>query len=309
MNLSWKIGRAFGIPVKLHVSMLIVPLIAFGWVDGFGLMSLLVAGVGVVLVFGSVLLHELGHALTGRRFGVQTQDIMLTPIGGMARMINLPTKPAQEIIISVAGPAVSLVLAAAAFSTLNILALLRLPSLVYDGLGVLFWVNLMLGLFNLIPALPMDGGRILRGILATKYDFLTATRKAARVGKILAIAGFALGGISLLGRATGFTIPVSPWNIILISAFVYFSAGQEERVAAWREAQKKASAASDGPFTWTWSSASNRDPRGPGQSHSTTDPRTGWASAKPGPTASGGPKVVIQGGKAEVISRKDPRDS
>lgn len=309
MSLSWKIGTMFGIPVRLHITMIIVPLIALGWVEGFGPMSLFVAALGVVLVFGSVLLHELGHALTGRRFGVHTHDIVLTPIGGMARMVNLPTRPASEIIIAVAGPAVSLLLAAASFATMNLLAFFSLPALIYDGLAVVFWVNLMLGLFNLIPALPMDGGRILRGVLATRYDFLTATTKAARVGKILAIVGFSVGGVALLGRVTGFHFPLSPWNIILISAFVYFSAGQEERVARWREAQRQTASGGAGPFRWTWNSASTGSgrSRGWGQEHSSTDPRSGWTSShsagRPSPR---GPRVVIDGGKAEVVSRKDP---
>jgi len=319
MNLSWKIGTAFGIPIRLHFSMIIVPFLAMNWVGGFGSMGFLLAGIGVVLVFGSILAHELGHALTARRFGVHTQDIVLTPIGGMARIVNMPTRPAQEIIIAVAGPAVSLVLAGASFIATAILSFSTAPRLVLDGIGVVFWINLMLGLFNLIPALPMDGGRILRGVLATKHDFLTATRKAARVGRVLAVVGFSLGGLVLLGRFSGFSVGLSPWSIILISAFVYYSAGQEERVAAWREAQAQGGFGAPKPSTggyryWTWTTGPGATATGPGArgeegwGASPTDPRAGWASGtRPSQTRPGGAGVVvIQGGKAKIISRKDP---
>ncbi len=316
MSLSLKIFTAFGIPVQLHISMLIVPFLALNWVDGYGAMSLFVAGMGVIVVFGSILLHELGHALTARKFGVHTKDIVLTPIGGMARILNMPTKPSQEILISAAGPAVSFALAILGFVVLYVAAPFGGPQLVMDGLGVLFWINLMLGAFNLIPALPMDGGRILRGILATRNDYLTATRKAAKVGKILAVVGFSIGGIALLGRFVGFSIGVSPWSILLISAFVYFSAGQEERMAARREAQRQG-ASGGGPFRWAWTRGANPGPS-PSQGHgqpgsgwtSSTDPRNGGAAdPRSTPPRSAGPKVVVvQGGKAEVISRKDPKN-
>ncbi|HUT78903.1 MAG TPA: site-2 protease family protein, partial [Polyangia bacterium] len=97
MNWSWKIGTLFGIPVRLHVSMLVFPFIAFSWVDGSGLVQLFTAAGLTLLLFGSIVAHELGHALTARRYGVHTLDIVLTPIGGMARIINMPSRPRHEI--------------------------------------------------------------------------------------------------------------------------------------------------------------------------------------------------------------------
>jgi stage IV sporulation protein FB len=282
---SWKIGTLFGIPVRL---------LAFGWVSGSGPAALITAAALVVLLFGSVLLHELGHALVARRFGVRTMDIVLTPLGGMARVIDMPRSPKHEIAIAVAGPIVSLAIAGVALVT-NILLLFApiVPAVAFEGLGILMWVNTMLGLFNLVPALPMDGGRILRGLLALKYDFLKATRIAARIGRVIAVVGGVLG-----------VIYFESWTLAAIAVFVYFSAGMEERVAEWREAQRRAAAgwneASNGAgrragprtYTWTWTS------RGGGQNR----------PQPPRRPSSDRDVVVIEGGKAEVISRKDPTE-
>ena len=177
MNLAWKIGTVFGIPVRLHFTMLLLPLLTFGQMPTEGPFGVIAWLVLVILLFGSILLHELGHALTARRYGVRTEDIILTPIGGMARITSLPKTPREEIVIAVAGPLVSLLIAGLAFLVsipLTIVALLPLP--IYEALGLLTWINTMLGLFNLIPALPMDGGRILRGYLALKRDELIKRR-------------------------------------------------------------------------------------------------------------------------------------
>jgi stage IV sporulation protein FB len=286
MNWSWKIGTLFRIPVRLHVSMLIFPFIAFSWVEGSGLPQLLTAAGLTLLLFGSIVAHELGHALTARRFGVHTLDIVLTPIGGMARIVDMPSTPRHEIVIAVAGPIVSLAIGVTALAALF---LLPLPALALDGLGILTWINLMLGLFNLIPALPMDGGRILRGYLATRSDFLTATRRAARVGRVIAIAGVVLAALYL----------DNPWTAIAIAVFIYLAAGSEERMAFLREAQRRAAEGDDlggapmggvppagGPrgYTWTW--------------------RAGGAP----PTHPTGPDVV-SGGKARIVGRRGPTDA
>jgi len=306
MNWSWKIGAAFGIPIRLHVSMLLIPFIAFSWVPGSGPVSMITAAALVILLFGSVLLHELGHALVARRFGVRTADIILTPLGGMARLVELPRKPRHEIAIAIAGPLVSLGIAAAAFAAMIPLQLFGVvPEIVMVGLAVLFELNLMLGVFNLVPALPRDGGRILRGALALKLDFLKATRIAARIGRVIAVVGGLLA-----------IFYFKSWSLALIALFVFFSAGMEERMAEWREAKRRGATGAGGwPFggagprvrTWSWTS---RPP-----SASAPNPgaeRPGWRPAAP----AGGYRpaaerdvVVIEGGKVEVVSRKDPEES
>jgi len=172
MSWSWKIFSAFGIPVRLHISMLLLPVIAFTWVEGNSLSSWIVAGVLAVLLFASVIAHEFGHALMGRRFGVKTEDIVLTPIGGMARMRNIPTNPSQEIAIAIAGPLVSFAVALGAWLFVSAAPVMPLaPRLILGAAAVLYELNLTLALFNLIPALPMDGGRVFRGILSLRGTY------------------------------------------------------------------------------------------------------------------------------------------
>jgi Zn-dependent protease len=297
MKWSWTIGAFFKIPVRLHVSMLILPLLTYNWLHVDGVMGIFTWLALVVLLFGSVLLHEIGHALTARRFGIHTKDIILTPIGGMARIVAMPNNPKQEIAIAIAGPIVSLAIAAVGFiASIAVLAVPIIPTTVITGLGILMYINLMLGLFNLVPALPMDGGRVLRGFLALKYDFLKATIIAARVGRTLAIVG---------GLTAVFWLDNS-WTLLLISIFIYMSAGTEIRMAQMREYQKKVS---EGVF--------NRP--GPNPFGNTRGPY--WHGASGSKSSSQGPDwsqptrthkkdvVVIQGGKSEVISRKDPNES
>jgi Zn-dependent protease len=298
--------------------MLLIPILIFDKEMIFNPLLLTVGTAAMVLIFAFVLAHELGHALVARRYGITTQDIILTPLGGMARVVNMPQHPKQEIAIAAAGPAVSLALALVLAGVRVLTPATLLGGQLTEVLGWLVAVNLMLGVFNMIPALPMDGGRILRGLLALKYDFVTATRKAARVGKVLAIVGVAIG-------ALGFFLPpeqrpFSPWTIIAISAFVYLSAGMEQKMAEWREARSRAAegwsgapggaAPGGGPrvYTWTW-------PKRPQQPRSSTG---GWSaqrkqpSQRPGwrgqPTDKKDEPVVIQGGRAEILSRKDPPD-
>jgi Zn-dependent protease len=313
MSWSWKIGTLFGIPVRLHISMLLIPIIIFDLDMLLNPLLLTVGTAAMVLIFAFVLAHELGHALVARRYGVRTQDIILTPLGGMARVVNMPQNPKQEIAIAAAGPVVSLALAVVLAVVRVLMPAALLGGQVVEVLGWLVAVNLMLGVFNMIPALPMDGGRILRGLLALKYDFVTATRKAARVGKVLAIVGIAIGVL-------GFFLPpeqrpFSPWTIIFISAFVYLSAGMEQKVAEWREARARAAegwtgAPGGGPrvYSWTWP---KRPQSPPGSTGGWRVPRQ-QPSQRPGwrgrPTDDKDEPVVVQGGRAEVLSRKDPTD-
>jgi Zn-dependent protease len=228
MNISWKIFTAFKIPVRLHFTMVIIPFLAFSWVNTTGVDALIVAIVLTVLLFGSVLLHEFGHALTGRRYGVHTEDIVLTPIGGMARMRSVPERPGEEIAISIAGPLVSFAIAAAAFGLTIGFSLLPVHyPLAVEMMKVLFHLNLVLGVFNLVPALPMDGGRVLRGLLALKYSHLKATQIASRIGKVLAVAGGVYG------------VMEGQWTLAIIAIFIYSAAGQEMRMAVMRDAYRR----------------------------------------------------------------------
>ena len=255
MRWALKIGSLFGIPIRLHFTMAIVPLFAFSAVESGDFAGIALALGLTVLLFGSVVAHELGHALVARRFGVRTEDIVLLPIGGVARIVNLPKRPAHEIAIAAAGPAVSIALAAAAYALLLALRLFMSP-VALAAASVFIQMNVILGLFNLVPALPMDGGRVLRGLLALKRDYLSATRIAVRIGRGIAIAGMV------------YAIWAGDLMLGFIALFVFMGAGSEERIAWMREAAERG-AARGGPL---------------------------------------GGVIVIQGGKAEVISRKDPEN-
>ncbi|MBN2343994.1 MAG: site-2 protease family protein [Deltaproteobacteria bacterium] len=293
MNFSWKIFTAFGIPVRLHFSMVIIPFLAFTWVEGTGIEQLIVASILTILLFGSVLLHEFGHALTGRRYGVHTADIVLTPIGGMARMTNIPQNPKQEIAISIAGPLVSFAIAGVSFALLLVSPQLPVVHpLALEMLHVLFQLNLMLGLFNLIPALPMDGGRVFRGLLALKFSHLKATQIASKIGKLLAVAGGIYG------------IMESQWTLVFIAFFIYTAAGQEERIANMREAYKQAQkdGASFGGSPFGASPFGNRGYYVYKESRRPAAPKDDWYDDNASPRNA----RVVEGGKVEILSRKDP---
>jgi Zn-dependent protease len=202
--------------------LLLVGWVAFGhWQESRSIEATL-AGVGFVLaIFGCVVLHELGHALTARRFGVRTRDIVLLPIGGVARAERIPENPRQEIVVAVFGPLVNFALAAV--FALVLLARGWPVDFENDFLFNLLAINLALGTFNLIPAFPMDGGRILRGALATRMDYLSATRFAKNVGQIIAIL------FVLVGFMDSHFIMLP-----LIAVFVFFGAITEERMVRLR---------------------------------------------------------------------------
>ena len=220
MSWSWRIGRIAGIEVYLHATFLL--LLAWEALRHFrahGDPAEAVGGVVFVLVlFGIVVLHELGHALAARRYGIRTRDITLLPIGGVARLERVPGDPGQELVVALAGPAVNVVLAAALYIAM---ALGRGPSPFGEALGVgggfldrLFWVNVSLALFNLLPAFPMDGGRVLRAALALRLDHVRATRVAASVGQGMAILFGILG------------LVYDPF-LIFIALFVWLGAAEE----------------------------------------------------------------------------------
>lgn len=221
MRWSWRVARLFGIDVFVHATFLIL----LAWValshyqrEGTG-HGVLVGVAFVFAVFGTIVLHELGHALTARRFGIKTRDITLLPIGGVARLERMPDKPAQELLVALAGPAVNVVLAISLFIVLKVTGGAVLPGeqeLLTGGpfLTRLFWVNVTLAVFNLLPAFPMDGGRALRALLALRGDYVKATRTAATLGQGMA---FLLGLLGLFTNAF----------LIFIALFVWIGASSE----------------------------------------------------------------------------------
>jgi Zn-dependent protease len=220
MRMSWKLGRVAGIDLYLHPTFLFVLALAGSY--GGGLIGVAL----VAAVFGCILLHEFGHALTARRFGIQTEDITLYPIGGVARLRSLPRSPTAELLITLAGPAVNVAIAAA---LAGLLALgkrlapdpspLTAPA---DFLGELMVLNIGLAVFNMIPAFPMDGGRVLRALLASPFGRLRATEIAAGVGQILAV----VMGVYFVSQA----LQMHDLHMLmpaLLTVFIYWAAGME----------------------------------------------------------------------------------
>lgn len=237
MKWSWKLGRFAGIDAYVHASFLLLMGWA-AWAAYQGAGSGLAALMGVVFlvgVFASVLLHEFGHALTARRFGIRTRRIVLWPIGGVAQLEGQPRTPRQELLIALAGPAVNFALAAGLWS-LTALGILPGGGLVTS----LLLANLTLGVFNLLPAFPMDGGRVLRALLATRVGGLRATNIAVKIGKVAA-AGFVIAGL--------FGNPM----LMLVGAFVWFAASAEGRRNPYAAP----------PPAATWWPTTRVDPRAP----------------------------------------------
>jgi Zn-dependent protease/predicted transcriptional regulator len=229
MKWSLKIARIAGIDVKIHLTFLIlVAYVGFSYYQPRHSIEEALAGIGFILaLFAIVVLHELGHALTARRFGIRTRDITLLPIGGVARLERMPDDPKQELLVALAGPAVNVALAALLLpfvvmaSVMAHAADFRLAG--GDFLAQLFVVNVSLALFNLIPAFPMDGGRVLRAILAMRMDYVGATHVAATIGQGLALVFGFLGLI---------------WNpfLLFIALFVWMGAASEAGMVQIRSA-------------------------------------------------------------------------
>ncbi len=232
MNWSWRVATIAGIPVRIHVTFGLLLLFIFGLhlAGGSGVVRSL-EGVGlIVAVFGCVVLHEFGHALAARRYGVRTRDITILPIGGLARLERIPTKPFQEIVVALAGPAVNFLIASLLFAHFSLTAFADggqpaqlAASLQGNFLAELLVINLFLAIFNLVPAFPMDGGRVLRAVLAIRLDYVRATRIAASVGQGIALV-FAVLGI--------FGNPM----LLFIALFVFMGAGQEAAQVQMRSA-------------------------------------------------------------------------
>jgi Zn-dependent protease/predicted transcriptional regulator len=231
MRWSWTVARVAGINIDIHATFLIllawIALVDYG--QGHSA-SAAIAGVLLTLaIFASVVLHEFGHALTAARVGVKTKSITLLPIGGVAHLERMPERPRDELMIAIAGPAV----------TLAIIAVLYLLLLVTGGsvtpptsrvvtagsfIAQVMWVNIILAVFNLLPAFPMDGGRVLRAALAMRMSFARATEIAARFGKVFAVL-FALLGLLVVNN---------PF-LVIIAAFVWLSAAAESAMVQMKE--------------------------------------------------------------------------
>lgn len=220
MKWSWKVGELRGIGVYMHATFLILLgfVVLSHWSAGASVGKTL-EGVGFILaVFGCVVMHEFGHALMAARYGIKTRDITLLPIGGLARLERMPDEPLQELWVALAGPAVNVVVAAALFVAIrftNVWAPLEQLSIAGGPfLQRLMAVNVFLVVFNMLPAFPMDGGRVLRALLATRLEYTRATQIAANIGQAMAL---------LFGFMGFFYNPF----LMFIALFVWIGAAQE----------------------------------------------------------------------------------
>jgi Zn-dependent protease/CBS domain-containing protein len=227
MRWQWKLGTFAGIDVFVHATFLLL----IGWIGyshwlQYGTVAKVVEGILFILaLFLCVVLHEYGHALTARRYGIKTRDITLYPIGGVARLERLPDKPIEELWVALMGPAVNVVIAALLFIylylTRGLVPMTDLTVASGSFLARLMAVNISLVLFNLIPAFPMDGGRVLRALLAMRMDYVRATQIAANIGQGLAF---------LLGLFGLFNNPF----LLFIAFFVWIGASQEASMVQMR---------------------------------------------------------------------------
>jgi Zn-dependent protease/predicted transcriptional regulator len=219
MKWSFKIATLAGINVYAHWTFVLLFIwIPIGSLIDNGAEAAMRSFGLIFMVFSFVVLHELGHALTARRFGIRTRDITLLPIGGIARLERMPEEPREEFLVAIAGPAVNFLLATI-FAAINLLArggetLMNSDLIGADFLITAVYLNLGMGLFNLLPAFPMDGGRILRAFLTPRLGHVAATEAAASVGQFLAIV---LGLLGLLTHGM----------LIFVAIFVYLGAQQE----------------------------------------------------------------------------------
>lgn len=215
---SWDIGSVRGIKLRVHWTFLLIPLWIFASAisSGMGLASAITSLLFIIAIFGCVLLHELGHAFAAQQFGISTRDITLLPIGGVAALEGIPRVPLQELWIVAAGPLVNVVIALMIFA----IQVMGAPgnSAVYQFFYQLMIANVALVLFNLIPAFPMDGGRIFRSLLALKLRYVMATAIATRTSQFCAVA------FGLLGLFSGQLL------MLLVALFVYFAARSENRM-------------------------------------------------------------------------------
>jgi Zn-dependent protease/CBS domain-containing protein len=228
MRWSFKVARIAGIDIRVHIGTFILLLVGFLFIyystgDRNGALNAVLIWVSV---FVCVLLHELGHAFAAKAYGIATVDITLHPLGGLARLERMPEKPWQELVVALAGPLVNVVIAVALILVLAGTGNLTLESVFdrksMDPIWYLVWINVLMFFFNLIPAFPLDGGRVLRALLATRMQYIRATQIAATIGQGLALT---LGVIAVF---KGY-IP-----LILIAIFIYMGAENESAIVQMR---------------------------------------------------------------------------
>ncbi len=221
MRLSWNLGKVSGIDLFLHPSALLIFFLTAGVMPtALGSIAFTVA------LLGSIVLHELGHALMARRYGIGTQDITLYLFGGVARLQRMPRTAGPELLIALAGPAVNLAIIAVLTPAIAAGGLVGLPTLF---LKMVLFLNMGLALFNLLPIFPMDGGRVLRALLTGWLGRARATTAAATLGQAAAV----LGGVLAIGFGR--------WDIAILATFVYFAAGVE-RAQVFAEGRPQAAA-------------------------------------------------------------------
>lgn len=240
MHWSWSLGRFFGIDTRVHASFALVLLWAFLTTYDQGPLAVVLSLAFLLAVFASVVAHELGHALMARNFGLATRQIVLLPIGGVAQIEGAYMPPREEMLVALAGPVVSFALGGALLSVASLAGDVS----AYGFLGGLAWANLMIGLFNLLPAFPMDGGRVLRALLAARMGPLRATEIAAAIGKIAAIA------LGTYGLVSGRTM------LAVVAVFLFLAATGEAALAARRFARGP-----DDPEFWAATSGFRGFPR------------------------------------------------
>lgn len=223
------LGKLFGVDVKIHGTFLL--LLAFIAISGLlqgGLFQALLAVALSGVVFSVVVMHEFGHILAARKYGIPTKDVILSPIGGVARLQGLPSNPNAEIAIAAAGPAVNLVLAALGFLVMQVPLWAQAQGGVLFFAALLDWfvtINLVLLVFNLIPAIPMDGGRILRAVLSKRQGHLKATQTAAKVARWSALA------------MAIYAVYAGHFMLLIIAGFIFVMSWVEVMQAKVRQSQ------------------------------------------------------------------------
>ncbi|NOD91276.1 CBS domain-containing protein [Ruegeria sp. HKCCD4884] len=231
MTWSFSLGRLLGSELRVHVTFfLLLAWVGFAAYSVGGLPAAIDHLVFVLALFACVVAHEFGHALMARRYGIKTPDITLLPIGGLARLERMPEKPMQEVYVALAGPAVNIVIwivlvALGAGTPFETFSQIDAP-----GTGLLdrlAYINLLLAAFNMIPAFPMDGGRVFRALLCLRMDRVKATRVAAIAGQIVAV------GLGFLGLSSANPI------LVLIAVFVFVAANAESQDVALRSAARR----------------------------------------------------------------------
>src|SRR5215468_3176566 len=228
MSWSLPILRIYGIQLRIHVTfLLLIGWLAYGYYAHGGSAVAFWRVIFVLLLFVCVVLHEFGHAIAAKNYGINTPDITLLPIGGVARLERMPDEPRQELVIALAGPLVNVVIALTLFVFVGWRGFsLKHAASGADLLVQLLAINVILVLFNLLPAFPMDGGRVLRALLATRLSYARATQIAANIGQGCA---FVFGFIGLFSN---------PF-LLFIALFVYIGASQEAALAQMRDVSRR----------------------------------------------------------------------